>query len=262
VPFTPAHVAAVLPLARKDRPRWAVPSALVVGSMVPDVLYFVPIRSDRSFSHSLTGLVTLDLALGLLFVGLWRAVAAPVVRDLSPGPVRSRVPVPPAATAREALWAVPCVVLGGLTHLVWDSFTHANGWMVQRISLLTEELGLPLYQLAQYGSGLLGCAVVLAYALRVPAASGSADQAPSLTTRHERLAAWLLLTVVPVGCAVAFALPVRGDGTTTEMLLYVAVVRGVSGLGLVALAVAAWWFAVVRRRTRPARPRARHDAGV
>ena len=76
MPFTPAHVAAVLPLVGKGRPKWAVPSALVIGSMVPDLLYFVPIRSDRTLSHSLTGIVTFDLALGLLCVALWRVVAA------------------------------------------------------------------------------------------------------------------------------------------------------------------------------------------
>ena len=266
MPFTPAHVAAVLPLVglsreQKGRPTWVVPSALVIGSMVPDLLYFVPIRSDRHVSHSLTGVVTLDLALGLLFVALWRVVAAPVVRDLSPDFIRRRMPVPLPGTRREALCSMPCVVLGALTHVVWDSFTHANGWVVQRVPFLTEEFGLPVFTLAQYGSGVVGCAVVLDYALRSPARPSGADR-PPLTTAGERGIAWLLVVVLPVLAGLAFALPALGDGTTTEMLLYIAVVRGVSGLGLTACGLAAWWHLTVRRADRSRPSGALRDPGV
>lgn len=229
--------------------------------MVPDLLYFVPIRSDRDFSHSLAGLVTLDLALGLLFVGLWRFVAAPVVRDLAPAPLRRRTPVPRPLRLQESAWAVPGVVLGGLTHIVWDSFTHANGWMVQRIPFLTWDVGIPVFKLAQYGSGVLGCAVLLAFALRLPVVRSSEAGAAPRATWRERLVAQALLVVAPAACALAFALPAWAGGTETEMLLYIAVVRGVSGLGLAACAVAAWWHLKVRPR-RLAATATRSDVGV
>lgn len=247
MPFTPAHVAAVLPLVGTRRPRWVVPSALVIGSMVPDLLYFVPIRSDRNLSHSLTGIVTLDLVLGLLCVALWRVVAAPVVRDLSPDRLRSRIPLAPPATVTEALWAVPCVVLGALTHVLWDSFTHENGWAVERLPFLTAELGLPVFKLAQYGSGVIGCAVVIAYALRSPEVPRAPDDAPRAPER-QRVAALALLVAVPAVCAVAAALSDWLAGAPTEVLLYDAVVRGVSGLGLAAGALATWWHLTVRGR--------------
>lgn len=251
MPFTPAHVAAVLPLTGRRRPRWVVPAALVIGSMVPDVLYFVPIRSDRTVSHSLTGLVTLDLALGLVFLALWRWVAAPAVRDLAPAPLRRRLPVPPRVTWREALWSVPGVLLGGLTHLVWDSFTHTDGWAVQRIPLLSSDPGVPVFKLAQYASGVLGCAVVLAYCLTVqPRADGAREGSPS-STRRERQLVRAVLVGAPVLVGLVFAVAVWLQGTEPEMLLYVAVVRGVSGLGLAAAGVAAWWHLAVRGR--PAR---------
>ncbi|WP_328421551.1 DUF4184 family protein [Micromonospora sp. NBC_00389] len=40
MPFTGGHVAAVLPLARSA---WRAPSALVLGSMVPDLPYYLPL---------------------------------------------------------------------------------------------------------------------------------------------------------------------------------------------------------------------------
>ncbi len=254
MPFTPAHVAAVLPVLGRRRPRWAVPSALVIGSMVPDVLYFVPINSNREFSHSLTGVLTLDLALGLLFVGLWRIVAAPVVRDLVPAAARARIPVPRRPTVHEWRWAGPGVVIGSLTHVFWDAFTHSDGWAVRHLPVLSDPLveGLPAFKVAQYGSGVVGVVLVLGYGLRALAeASPDHDDTP-LGTRRERTSAWLVLLVVPVVCGLAFVVGAMVAGVGTEMLLYVAVVRGVSGLGLALTGVAIWWHL----RVHPRGPRA------
>ena len=44
MPFTLAHPAAVIPLCGILR-RASVPSALIIGSMAPDLVYFVPLGS-------------------------------------------------------------------------------------------------------------------------------------------------------------------------------------------------------------------------
>lgn len=50
MPFTPAHVAAVLPL----RGRWGLPfAALAAGSMSPDLPYFLPFTLTRAATHSI-----------------------------------------------------------------------------------------------------------------------------------------------------------------------------------------------------------------
>lgn len=256
MPFTPAHVAAVLPWVGRERPPWAVPAALVVGSMVPDVLYFVPISSHRQFSHSLEGVLTLDLALGLLFVGLWRLVAAPVVRDLAPVTVRTRMPPPSAPTPAQWRWSVPCVLLGALTHVVWDAFTHVDGWVVRRVPALSDAGlgGLPAFKLAQYGSGVLGTALVLAHVLRPLARAPGAHPGTSQATAPERRAAWAVLVLAPVVAGLGFAVAGLSSELTSEMLLYVVVVRGISALGLAATAVAAWWHLRIlpRGKGRPA----------
>ena len=73
------------------------------------------------------------------------------------------------------------------------------------------------------------------------------DDSP-LATPLERGSAWLVLLVVPILCALAFTVAAMVTGVGTEMLLYVAVVRGVSGLGLALTAVAVWWHLRVRPR--------------
>jgi hypothetical protein len=221
--------------------------------MVPDVLYFVPTSSHRELSHSWLGVLTLDLALGLVLVGLWHAVAAPVLRDLVPTRIRARSPVPVALSAREWLWAVPCMVLGSVTHVAWDAFTHSDGWGVRHVPVLADTVirGLPAFKLAQYGSGVLGVVVVLGYAVRALAESPPERSAQPLATTRERRVAWLVLGAVPVTTGLAFLVPAALTGMPTEELLYVVVVRGVSGLGLAATGVALWWHIRIRPRRAP-----------
>ena len=254
MPFTPAHVAAVLPVVGRERPRWVVPCALVVGSMVPDVLYFVPLGDYRAVSHSLRGLVTLDLLLGLVLSGLWRVAAAPVLRDLAPRRIRERVPVPRPLDQREWLWSVPGVLLGGLTHLLWDSFTHADGWAVHRWPQLLERTvpgGWPVYGVAQYASSVVGLLVVAWWCRRV------LSEVPAVHPAHRRVSARearvvsVLAVGLPLLVAVGFVAWVAAATQGSLMLLYVAVVRGISAFGLVAALVVVWWHLVVSRRPAP-----------
>jgi len=250
MPFTPAHVAAVLPVVGRHRPSWAVPAALVVGSMVPDVLYFVPLGDNRALSHSLRGVVTLDLLLGVVSVALWWVVAAPVARDVAPRWVRARVPRTARPGAGALAWTVPCLVLGALTHLGWDAFTHVNGWAVLRWPVLTDEvvLGLPAYKMAQYGSGVVGIVVVAWWGLRQLGGAPPVQPTASPLADGERGAVWILLVLVPAVAGLGLALEARAPGVTVEMLLYLAVVRGLSTFGLLATGVALWWHAWAARR--------------
>ena len=142
------------------------------------------------------------------------------------------------------------VVFGSLTHVFWDAFTHSDGWGVRRLPVLTDPLvgALPGFKVAQYSSGVVGVVLVLGYGLRVLAeASPDHDDSP-LATPQERTSAWLVLLVVPVVCGLAFVVGAMVARVGTELLLYVAVVRGVSGLGLALTGVAVWWHLRVRPR--------------
>ena len=84
MPVTGSHPAAVLPLMRLG----FVPSALVIGSMVPDLPHYVPILVDAGTTHSLVGTVSVDIMLGGAALILWHAVAAPFAAR--PGPAGRR----------------------------------------------------------------------------------------------------------------------------------------------------------------------------
>ncbi|MCL6667155.1 MULTISPECIES: DUF4184 family protein [Streptomyces] len=213
MPFTLSHAAAVLPAVRGDgtgRGR-LVPAVLVAGSFSPDMTYFaasaVPGAMEfGSFTHSFPGVFTVDVIVAWVLVGLWLLVREPLVA-LLPRAWQAR----PAALshcgaarspvgARVAARWYASAVLGALTHVVWDAFTHADRWGMRWFPTLgTRIAGSPLYWYLQYGGSAVAAVVIgmwVAWALRrVEVAAGSS--VPVLSGRDRWWAAVLI-----GGCAV------------------------------------------------------------
>ncbi|MCX4810316.1 DUF4184 family protein [Streptomyces sp. NBC_01239] len=216
MPFTLSHAAAVLPAVRGDgRGRGRlVPAVLVAGSFAPDMTYYaasaVPGAMEfGEVTHSFPGVFTVDVAIAWTTVALWLLLREPLVALLP----RTRRPRPatllrcgtPRARATPSLavrWYVSAV-LGALTHVVWDAFTHHDRWGVRLFPTLDRELaGRPLFSLLQYGTSAIGALLITAFMVRalrrVPAAEPVG--VPLLSTR-DRWAAGIFLTA----CALAAA---------------------------------------------------------
>jgi len=170
MPFTVSHAAAALPLKRSG----LVFSALVVGSMAPDFLYFLRLPFSRDLGHSLPGLLLVDLPLGWLVLWVFHAFLKNPLFALLPlghqrrlAPFLSRFAF--SGWKRAGLISLS-LLLGSLSHIAWDSFTHNNGLMVELIPALSRTLfslrgyHLTAYLGLQYGCTLLGlAALALAY---------------------------------------------------------------------------------------------------
>ena len=157
MPFTPAHVAAVLPLRR----RGGLPfSALVVGSMIPDLPYYLPGHLvPTPATHSVPGIVTWDLLLGLAVWALW-CVLRPRVYDVAPQLLRSRWRRPESGFTGWSR-APLAVIIGAATHVLWDEFTHAGRFGATYFAVLAHTYPSPLgplegYRYLQYASGVIG----------------------------------------------------------------------------------------------------------
>jgi len=181
MPFTLAHPAAVLPLRRAPLMR-TVP--LVLGAMSPDVPYFLPWRIAKhipeGMTHTLLGTFTLDLPFGivmLLFVWLLRV---PLAAPLAPASQAKCLGALERFGSRSINWLVAplSLLVGSWTHLLWDSFTHENGWMVSRISALSAPVSFFSYtgelcHVLQYASSVFGLTVLAVWFVLLPApASG------------------------------------------------------------------------------------------
>jgi hypothetical protein len=169
VPFTGSHPAAVLPFVRTP----LVPSALVIGSMSPDLVYYLalpdPVRWRLSeTSHSLPGIFGFDLACGLIAFVLWQALIAPLAVAVAPRSVRDRLgPDLPVSPLRYVRGGRPLVLVvlsqwvGAITHVVWDEFTHPSRWGAEHIPWLAEKHGLlPGYRWGQYASSVIGLLLI------------------------------------------------------------------------------------------------------
>ena len=186
MPFTLAHPAAVLPLRRVRHLRIA---PLIVGAMVPDLPYYLPggIARYVPVTHAFVHSFTVDLLLGYALLASLVVLRRPLTALLS---ARARAlclrALLPFHRPIEWAFAAPAILLGVWTHLLWDSFTHRDGWMVQRVEALSARLILgpydgTVFHALQYLSSVLGlCVLVLWYArLPTPAAAVGAGAARS-----------------------------------------------------------------------------------
>jgi hypothetical protein len=164
VPFTGSHPAAILPFLSTPLPA----SALVIGSMTPDLPYYLPLPFPWR-THSAPALFTADLVLGVLVWALWHGLLAEPALRASPSALRARLTRVPLGLRRRLVpraigLTAAAVVLGAATHVLWDEFTHPRRWGTAHIPALAETWGLlPGYRWLQYASGLVGGAVLLVW---------------------------------------------------------------------------------------------------
>jgi hypothetical protein len=260
MPFTLSHPAAVMPLRRI---RFLDPLALVIGSMLPDVPYFLPGFLANRFeeTHTLRGSLVTDLPLGLLILVVVLLVRRPLVALLSDRARWVFLGVTQRFAARPIHWllSIPSLVIGCWTHIVWDSFTHEHGAAVRRIEVLSAPISVfglydgQVYHLLQYASSLLGL-IVLVYWYR-ELASAAPGKVPaggvSLTTRMVLLAI-VAIAACTIGSIQAYHSHLRL--ATIYRMAYLLLTRSLAWFGLLYFVVGtlvALAERFVRRRESP-----------
>ena len=170
MPWTFSHPAAILPL-RRYCPVPLDLSALVIGSMIPDLGYYVVSLSKLArLAHSVTGSFLICLPLGLMLWGIFLLLRKPfcfVLPQPHRGALAPLAVTPPSFRPRRLITAGISVLLGAWTHIAWDSFTH-NTWLVKQLPLLRESvlqinnIEFPLYVVLQHLSTVVGAAILIA----------------------------------------------------------------------------------------------------
>lgn len=168
MPFTFAHPAAVVPLRRH-----APLSALVIGSMVPDLGHLLALPLPRPFTHSLPGLPLFCVPVGLLLWLLFQSFFRRPLIALGPAGLSARLPTAtPLPRTFAALWPILLgLLLGAITHLIWDRLTTIE-WRIELTRPLLSPLfvffGHPLtgYQLLRHGSAVIGLGLLAFWLLR------------------------------------------------------------------------------------------------
>lgn len=235
MPFTISHAVAVLPFTRGRVGRWLVPSALVIGAWIPDLPMFLPVPLSTRDTHSVVGTLVVDPAIGLGVWLLWILLLRPGLLPLLPPSLAGRIPPPRPHRCTDPLRALVSVLIGALTHTIWDTFTHADRWGTTTVGGLTTDVGgLPLFKWLQYGCGVLGLVLLAGLALSWWIRSTPRPVAVLPTRVRVLLGGAVLLVAVVAGTA-----PLLGRSRSTEGLLVAMVTDGIGTLVVAAvLAVA------------------------
>ncbi len=160
-------------------------SALIAGSMIPDFQYFIVMKLNGRFSHSLTGIFLFDLPAAIFVLIIFHAFVKDQLIDNLPMYINRRLQHLKAFNffryvKAEPIGLILCVLIGTVSHILWDGFTHNDGlfadWIpalhtVTQIKTLPD---LPVYRYLQHISTILGAAWILFAFQRMPAGESSA----------------------------------------------------------------------------------------
>lgn len=222
--------------------RFAVPSALVIGSIVPDLWYFVPLAS-REESHGLTGVFWFCLPLGLVAYVLFHLLLKHPLIALLPPALSGRLGsfTSPGLPALPWHAVIASLLAGALTHIVWDALTHSNDHAIHGHNWL------------QHASTAFGTAV-LAWWIWRKLRRAPAGSSPALLSPLARAC-----TLGALGAAMAISawgsldtaqLPAT-DFDATRGLVKTAAIAGLEGFTLAALAYCIFWRLRAKRITSP-----------
>lgn len=235
MPFTFSHPAIILPLTWLPR-QWYSLTGLVIGSMIPDFEYFLRMKIQSNYSHTISGLFWFDLPLGLLFAFIFHNIIRDSLIDNLPAALSSRLSVFKQFNWNRQVknqWLVIIIslLIGAGSHLFWDSFTHTHGYFAQSIPLLTNMVSIlgiqiPVLKILQHTSTLFG-GIIIAYAIfRLPAIQ---DAKKPINRKY-----WIILT------ALTFTIITVRLVSGLDYLLYGNLITtGISG-GLISLIITPW----------------------
>jgi hypothetical protein len=289
MPFTFAHPAVIVPLARRW-PAWLPLSALVMGSLAPDLIYLCSIPYtlpdqgqdmvaflgvfpiDQQFGHGWPGMVVVSLSTALALLAFYHAVLKWPLVSLFPPAMRAQlIPVAQAFSwtrvgavidpiARCARILVAALI-GIATHVLWDGFTHREGWAVDYVPWLQLPVAgqgpsaLTVAECLQMACSILGLAVLALWAwvwLRArPAVAPAASAITPWRADRTRVA---LLTLGALG--VVMVAGANGLWTFHRMGGPLRFHGGISVVGLwivrlpaaILVVYAMYWWAVVGRK--------------
>ena len=221
MPFTLSHIVAAVPFNKglgkhSKLSKYTALSPLIIGSMTPDIAYLTPfLVHQRVDSHTLIGIYLFCIPMGLTIYFLYHWLMAPVIVSFFPKSIKDHLNPDlfigklPSTPSHILLFSL---ILGALTHLVWDFFTHQSGipqysqWMDTPLTNLDGYDIMP-YRVLQHLSSILGLLLLIYWLVKWHKRNKNSQrqtrywQAP----RTLKLFALVCLVTIPTIFAIGFA---------------------------------------------------------
>lgn len=167
MPLTFAHPAAVLPFSRDSK--YINFLAMVLGSMSPDFEYFLRGMPSGEIGHTFVGFVTFNLPIVVIVYFIYQTFIHRTLVSHLPLSLQSTfTPKTNSTTLLKVVVFLYSTLFGMLTHVVWDSFTHVNGFIVEKFSILTYnvvifDFHIPFFKFLQHGGTIVGITAILLF---------------------------------------------------------------------------------------------------
>lgn len=177
MPFTFSHPAIILPLSYLPK-KWISLTALIVGSMTPDFEYFLRMKVQSIYSHTIPGIFWFDLPLGIIITFVFHTMVRNALFLNLPKQIKTRL-----LTYQTFEWTqyfkcnwivvIISLLIGIMSHLFWDSFTHHHGYFVEIIPSLKNKVNLfnlqiPIFKILQHSSSLVGGLLIVLAIKKLP----------------------------------------------------------------------------------------------
>lgn len=223
MPFTFSHPAIVLPLTYFSK-KWFSLTGLVIGSLTPDFEYFLRMRIKSNYSHTLDGLFWFDLPLGLLLAFLFHDIVRNSLFENLPTFFKSRF-----SAFRQFDWnghfkknwfvVVISILIGASSHILWDSFTHENGYFVQTIPTLSNTIDLfgrqiPILKILQHSSTIIGGIVIVFAVYKLPT---DKTENENVNLKYWTIFTGLILTIIATKLLCRFDIRQYGNVIVTSI---------------------------------------------
>lgn len=176
MPLTFSHPAIVLPLSYLPK-RWVSLTGLITGSVAPDFEYFFRMKVLSIYSHTWLGLLWFNLPVGLLVAFVYHDVVKQQFIINLPFKIKSRLALYQSFNwdryfVQNMVIVIISILIGGVSHLFWDSFTHITGYFVMRWDMAKSisifSLSIPFYKIVQHASTVIGAIAIVIAIFKMP----------------------------------------------------------------------------------------------
>lgn len=170
MPFTLAHPAIILPLIKSKR---ISATALVIGTMIPDFKFYLQLKENTLTEDQGLAMIWFDLILVFILSLLFHLLLKkPLIDNMpirwSPKTLRYLFFDWKEYAFRNKFIVLASASLGIASHIIWDAFTHHNGFFVELIPFLSSEMlicghGVKFFFILQITFSLIGLLIVAYY---------------------------------------------------------------------------------------------------
>ena len=182
-------------------------TGLIIGSMAPDFEKFIRMSAYDSFSHTWRSIFYFNLPLSLVLAFLFHNIVRDVLIDHLPVYFQRRL-----IRFRGFDWVshfrsryvviILSIIIGTVSHIAWDAFTHIDGRVVRWLPFLTAylsvgELRIEVFNFLQLSTSVLGLLVVWYAYFLLPVRPVKSTKVKG----SEKLRYWIAFTLS--ACAIA-----------------------------------------------------------